>query len=472
MTVTLSAVSAVPVTVDYTSQNVTGDTALAGIDYGTKGISSPVTGQVTIPAGQTTGTISIPVLGTSVYEPTKTFHVGISADANSTSLLTVPTSGSSAVATIKNPITEPTVTIADANVTETSTQATTMNFTVSLADASGAATQSGQDVTITYSTATEANATPADNAQANVDYQSVTSATLVIPAGQSSAVISIPILAEFAGVDKQFHVTIDNVSGGATAGTTTSAVGTIFDKVPAPTATIQNSSLTAPTTDQQGMPFTINLSAPSSLPISINYTTQDSSAVAGRDYVAQTSGQVVIQAGQTSATISVPVLPDANLSVERTFSVALTSANNATTSGTAATGQIQPSVGSFAGSIFVDTNNDGVREPGEHGLAGVTMTLTGLTTSGQPVDVQVPTAGDGSFNFTNLLPGTYSVTNSTSSQYLASPAQPGSGVTAASNNSFAFTMSAGAGLSGSTFVERGLEPQLISKRMFLSSAIH
>ncbi len=41
--------------------------------------------------------------------------------------------------------------------------------------------------------------------------------------------------------------------------------------------------------------------------------------------------------------------------------------------------------GSLAGSVFLDANNDGVRNGGEAGIAGVTVTLTGTDASGAAV---------------------------------------------------------------------------------------
>ncbi len=57
---------------------------------------------------------------------------------------------------------------------------------------------------------------------------------------------------------------------------------------------------------------------------------------------------------------------------------------------------------SISGKVFHDTNNNGVQDTGESGIAGVTVTLDG---TGQTRT----TAGDGSYSFDQLLPGNYSV---------------------------------------------------------------
>lgn len=68
---------------------------------------------------------------------------------------------------------------------------------------------------------------------------------------------------------------------------------------------------------------------------------------------------------------------------------------------------------SISGYVFHDVNNNGVFDAGETGLAGVTVTLsTGATTT---------TAADGSYSFTGLAAGTYTVTSGGLTGYFATP---------------------------------------------------
>ncbi|MGJ7535824.1 MULTISPECIES: SdrD B-like domain-containing protein [unclassified Variovorax] len=60
--------------------------------------------------------------------------------------------------------------------------------------------------------------------------------------------------------------------------------------------------------------------------------------------------------------------------------------------------------GQIAGWVYVDTNNDGVRQPTEVGIAGVTLTLTGRSASGLVVNATVVTDASGRYVFTGLLP--------------------------------------------------------------------
>ena len=58
--------------------------------------------------------------------------------------------------------------------------------------------------------------------------------------------------------------------------------------------------------------------------------------------------------------------------------------------------------GSLGGFIYNDTNGNGTRQATEPGIGGVTLTLTGTDAAGNPVNVPVVTAADGSYSFPNL----------------------------------------------------------------------
>ena len=58
----------------------------------------------------------------------------------------------------------------------------------------------------------------------------------------------------------------------------------------------------------------------------------------------------------------------------------------------------------ISGVIYLDVNNNGVRDPQEIELAGVDVTLTGTNLRGLPVDQTVKTDVNGVFKFLNILP--------------------------------------------------------------------
>ncbi|NNK58695.1 MAG: isopeptide-forming domain-containing fimbrial protein [Desulfofustis sp.] len=67
--------------------------------------------------------------------------------------------------------------------------------------------------------------------------------------------------------------------------------------------------------------------------------------------------------------------------------------------------------GSIGDTVFYDANNDSVQNPGEAGIPGVSVTLTGDFDLDGTVDTLVTTTdSSGSYLFDDLLPGTYTVT--------------------------------------------------------------
>ncbi|GAA2658384.1 conserved repeat domain-containing protein [Actinosynnema pretiosum] len=96
------------------------------------------------------------------------------------------------------------------------------------------------------------------------------------------------------------------------------------------------------------------------------------------------------------------------------------------TSNTAATGyDFAEAFSSLAGTVYRDDNNNGVREPGEVGIGGVTVTLTGNDAFGAPVNRTETTAQDGSYFFCCLIAGTYTLTETAPAGYIDGRDTPG-----------------------------------------------
>jgi len=70
-------------------------------------------------------------------------------------------------------------------------------------------------------------------------------------------------------------------------------------------------------------------------------------------------------------------------------------------------GELLPA--SLAGNVFLDKNNDGVRQPTEKLLAGVRITLTGVDDLGNAILLKQFTDGQGHYAFTGLRPGSYTI---------------------------------------------------------------
>jgi hypothetical protein len=166
-TVTLSKAAAADVTVHYETVN---GTATAGSDY------VAASGDVVIPAGQTSRTFTVAVLGDRVAEPTETFAVNLSAPVNATI-----TDGQGLVTILDD---EPRISINDVAKSEGRGNKTTLfTFTVTLS-----ATYD-QPVTVSYQTV-NGTATTADN-----DYTAKTG-TLTFNPGETTKTITIEVKAD------------------------------------------------------------------------------------------------------------------------------------------------------------------------------------------------------------------------------------------------------------------------------------
>ncbi len=77
-----------------------------------------------------------------------------------------------------------------------------------------------------------------------------------------------------------------------------------------------------------------------------------------------------------------------------------------------------PVLSSLSGCAYVDANNNGVKDLTEHGISGVTITLTCTDSiNNDMVTIVTTTASDGTYSFTNLLPGSCTVTETQPSGY-------------------------------------------------------
>ena len=64
---------------------------------------------------------------------------------------------------------------------------------------------------------------------------------------------------------------------------------------------------------------------------------------------------------------------------------------------------------SVSGFVYADNSNDGIRDPSEQGIAGVTVRLVPVNTIAPQQTLNVTTNADGSYEFTGLVPGEYEI---------------------------------------------------------------
>lgn len=199
-------------------------------------------------------------------------------------------------------------------ITEGNSGTKNLAFTVSL-------TQSiAQTVTVDFATA---NGT----ASAGSDY-TAQSGTLSIAAGQTTAVINVPIVGDtiaesndtlFVNLSNPINVTLkDNQIGGI-----------IINDDIGPSLSINDVTFIEGNSGMTDATFTVTLSAPSTQTVSVNAIPYNGNAKAPADY---TSGgkRLIFAPGVTTQTFSVPVKGDLLSEADETFFVVLSSSINAT----------------------------------------------------------------------------------------------------------------------------------------------
>ncbi len=133
-----------------------------------------------------------------------------------------------------------------------------------------------------------------------------------------------------------------------------------------------------------------------------------------------------------------------------------------------------PPVSFIDGRVYVDTNNNGVPDAGELGIAGVTIVLSGIDESGKTVTATTTTDAAGNYRFINLAPGTYRVTQPTqppsTSNGITTPGSTGGQATAVTvlpSSISAIPLARGQGSTGNNFGE--LARGTISGRVYIDT---
>jgi hypothetical protein len=105
-----------------------------------------------------------------------------------------------------------------------------------------------------------------------------------------------------------------------------------------PDITVSNSALSiAEDSPVTYIEIPVTLSVKSDKQVTVNYSTEDSTAVAGKDYEAVTAGNLTFLPGETSGVIKVNIIPDTASKQDVFFKVKLSSPVNATLNGTGLT---------------------------------------------------------------------------------------------------------------------------------------
>jgi uncharacterized repeat protein (TIGR01451 family) len=269
----------------------------------------------TITTGNTSTTVNVPVVQDTVDEVDETFKVD----------LTIPSGGiivdNQGIGTIVDDD-GPTISVNDVTVTEGNSGTTPATFTVSLSAASP------QTITVAYATSDDSATQPSDYASA--------SGTLTFTPGQTSKQVTVNVNGDTTvEPDEAFHLNLSS----PTKATISDAIGigtiTNDDVVTPPAApTLAISDATVNPEGNSGTKnasFTVTLSSASLSSVTVNYATSDGTATQPGDYTAG-SGTLTFAPGETSKTISVPVVGDTAPEPNETFNVDLSSPSGATIS--------------------------------------------------------------------------------------------------------------------------------------------
>ena len=268
--------------------------ARAGEDY------TATSGTLSFVAGQTTASVSVPVIGDTVAEPSDGFTLSFTVPAS----IAQASLGEAII--LDDDAGTPTVSVTGASNVEgtTSSDPNFLGFAITLSQASATA------ITVGYRLLS-------GTAQTGSDVYSFNSGDSVTFApGQTSQTVFWRIDADDdVETDEAVVLEVYSASGGAAlAGNATllRATGWVLDDDGAGNKLALYSSRPVVVEGDAGTRqanFEVTLSRPAPAAFSMAYTTVDGSARAGEDYTA-TSGTLSFVAGQTTASVSVPVIGD------------------------------------------------------------------------------------------------------------------------------------------------------------------
>ena len=295
-TVNLSNASTTATTFAYSLGGGTAGTT----DYGTVSFSNGVTlagGVLTVPAGVTNFTVTLPTTQDSLFEGSESVPLSIG--------------GTTGTGTIADNETAPTLSVSSTTLAESAGHAvftvalstpSALAITVALALGGGTASGGGTDY----------GASAATNLQVSTDGGLTwnNASTHTFAPGVTSVLVRTPIVDDgvYEPGSETFNLTATR-TGGQTANAAATGTATITDNDTQPTLSVSDSYAR----EGQNMVFTVTLSNPSAQTVTVNYATANATSGnvatgtgSSRDYE-PTSGTLTFAPGQTSLTVSVPI---------------------------------------------------------------------------------------------------------------------------------------------------------------------
>jgi len=310
--ISLSSVSGSAVTFTYT---ISDGTATSPGDYEV----NPMTGSMSIPAGQTTTSLIVPTKTDSLIEGNETVTVTLSAVSGANS------GGLTATGTIQDANGPVEISVADASVEE----GINLQFVISIPVAST------QAVTVSYATADGNDTNSVFNATvANSDFTSA-SGTVTIPAGQTQVTITVPTIEDTVYEENErMRLILSSPSTGARLERAV-GIGTIINDDSAPV--LQFAAATSTFDEGAGIvqvsvQLAQALGQPVTVPISLSGTANSS-----QDYLNITGGSLTFNSEETTKNISISLINDELAEPNETIVITLGTPTSPATLGTTVT---------------------------------------------------------------------------------------------------------------------------------------
>lgn len=323
-------------------------------------------GSVTFQPGETSKTISVPIIGDTTDEDDESFFLNLSSAVNAR------LSDGTARINITDNDPPPTISINDVSAAEGNSvfNSNLATFTVSLS------APSGKTVAVDYTTAN-------GSAIAGDDFDA-TQGRLFFGAGVTTQTVTVSFRGDLTHEpDETLFVNLSNPSNGTIADS--QGQGTILNDDPVPAITIFDGSASEGVGVDAVMTVVVRLSNPSSASVSVDFAFADDTATRGTDYVVS-PGTLTFNPGEIQKNITITVKDDTVDEINETFFINLSSPVNATISD----GQALCTIFDNDGPT-VSINDVNVQE-GNSGSTNATFTLTLSAASPQQILLSLATA--------------------------------------------------------------------------------
>ncbi|WP_405222141.1 beta strand repeat-containing protein [Dokdonia sp. Asnod1-B02] len=313
----------------------------------TNGVVLNNDGTITVPAGVTDFTVTVPTTDDAIDEEAEVYDLTVG--------------GVAATGTITDND-DTVVSIDDVVVVEGDAGAVNADFTVSLTNPADTAT------TVTFTVTDDSAENAGNSVEGGNDYEVPTTLTVTIPAGETEGTVTVVVNGdETVEADEDFLVTLTATDNGTITTTVGDNIGT---------GTITNDDATVvsvgPVTVIEGndgttvlAEFPVSLTSPADTDTVVTFTVTDGSGtLGGADYVAPTELTVTIPAGQTTAVFPVTVNGDDVVESDEEFTVTIVSTTN---------GSIDPLASTAKGTITNDDTAGVVSVSTEEELEGTSL---------------------------------------------------------------------------------------------------